>query len=238
MNPSVNSPADSSGSAVDPPDGRADRRAKAVPGAGVSGRAGRLFGSSGAGRRTTTAVAELGNVDRNIYRAVAATPTPTLDETFRKVSLVADHSMLWIGIAGVTALLGGHRGRRAAFDGVVSIAVSSAVVNATLKPALPRERPDRELHQVIVARHVPLPKSTSFPSGHSASAFAFATGVSGELPELAVPLRLAAAAVAWSRVHTGVHYPGDIIVGSLIGGAVGETVGWVRRRHERRLGRL
>ena len=79
---------------------------------------------------------------------------------------------------------------------------------------------------------------TSFPSGHSASAFAFANGVSGEMPELAVPLRLAAAAVAWSRVHTGVHYPGDVITGSLIGGAVGEAVGWLRRRHEHRLGTL
>ncbi len=215
-----------------------DEASPETPRGGIAGRTGRMLGNGGTGRTTTTVVTEFGNVDRNIYRAVAATPTPTLDETFRKISLVADHSMLWIGVAGVTALLGGKRGRRAAFDGVVSIAVSSAVVNATLKPVLPRQRPDRELHQVIVARHVPLPKSTSFPSGHSASAFAFATGVSGELPELAVPLRLAAAAVAWSRVHTGVHYPGDIIAGSLIGGAVGETVGWVRRRHERRLGRL
>ena len=182
-------------------------------------------------------VSEFGNLDRNIYRAVAATPTPTLDEAFRKVSLVGDHSMLWFGIAGLTALFGGRRGRRAAFDGVVSIAITSAVVNAGLKPILPRDRPDRELHQVIVARHVPLPASTSFPSGHSASAFAFANGVSGEMPELAVPLRLAAAAVAWSRIHTGVHYPGDVVSGSLIGGAVGETVGWLRRRRDRRLGK-
>lgn len=206
-------------------------------GLGLAGHTGRLVGGGSAGYRTETIVSEFGNVDRNIYRAVAATPTPTLDEAFRKVSLVADHSMLWFGIAGATALLGGRRGRRAAFDGVVSIALTSAVVNAGLKPVLPRDRPDRELHQVIVARHVPLPKSTSFPSGHSASAFAFANGVSGEMPELAVPLRLAAAAVAWSRVHTGVHYPGDVITGSLIGGAVGETVGWLRRRRDRKLGK-
>lgn len=207
-------------------------------GRGLAGHAGRLVGGGSAGYRTETVVSEFGNLDRNIYRAVAATPTPTLDEAFRKVSMVADHSMLWFGIAGLTALLGGRRGRRAAFDGTVSILISSAIVNAGLKPVLPRERPDRELHQVIVARHVPLPTSTSFPSGHSASAFAFANGVSGEMPELAVPLRLAAAAVAWSRVHTGVHYPGDVITGTLIGGAVGETVGWLRRRRDRKLGKL
>jgi undecaprenyl-diphosphatase len=154
------------------------------------------------------------------------------------VSLVGDHSLIWLGIAGATALFGGRRGRQAAFDGVVSIAITSLVVNGALKPMLPRDRPDRELHQVIVARHVPLPASTSFPSGHSASAFAFANGVSGEMPELAVPLRLAAAAVAWSRIHTGVHYPGDVVTGALVGGAVGESVGWLRRRRDRRLGRL
>ncbi len=207
------------------------------PGRGLAGLAGKLVGGGSAGYRTEMIVSEFGNLDRNIYRAVAATPTPTLDEAFRKVSLVGDHSMLWFGIAGLTALFGGRRGRRAAFDGVVSIAITSAVVNAGLKPILPRDRPDRELHQVIVARHVPLPASTSFPSGHSASAFAFANGVSGEMPELAVPLRLAAAAVAWSRIHTGVHYPGDVVSGSLIGGAVGETVGWLRRRRDRRLGK-
>lgn len=69
-----------------------------------------------------------------------------------------------------------------------------------------------------------MPESTSFPSGHSASAFAFAEGVSATLPVLGIPLRLAAATVAYSRVHTGVHYPGDVIVGSLIGMTAGQLV--------------
>lgn len=202
---------------------------------GLAARSGRFVGGGTRGYRTERIITELGQLDRNVYRAVAATPAPTLDEAFRKVSLAGDHSMVWLGVAAVTALVGGRRGRAAAFDGLASIVVTSLVVNAGLKPALPRERPDRELHEVIVARHVPLPRSTSFPSGHSASAFAFANGVSGEMPELAVPLRLAATAVAYSRVHTGVHYPGDVITGSLIGGAVGETVGWLRRRRDRRL---
>ncbi len=179
-------------------------------------------------------VSEMGNVDRNIYRAVAATPTPTLDEALRKLSLFADHGKLWFTIAGVTAVVGGKRGRKAALDGVLSLALSSAVVNLGLKAALPRPRPDREHYQVIVARHVPLPTSTSFPSGHSASAFAFANGASGAMPELAVPLHALAAAVAWSRVHTGVHYPGDVLVGSLVGGSVGQIVGGVHRRRSLR----
>jgi undecaprenyl-diphosphatase len=137
---------------------------------------------------------------------------------------------LWFGVAGATALLGGARGRRAAADGVIALGITSLVVNVPLKRMLPRARPDRELHGVLTNRHVPLPSSTSFPSGHSASAFAFANALGDELPWVAFPVRIAAAAMAWSRIHTGVHYPGDVIVGALIGGAVGEVVGTVRRR--------
>ena len=53
-----------------------------------------------------------------------------------------------------------------------------------------------------------MPESTSFPSGHAASAFAFAYAIGHHLPALAVPLRLLAAGVAYSRVHIGVRYPG------------------------------
>ena len=57
-----------------------------------------------------------------------------------------------------------------------------------------------------------MPISTSFLSGLSASAFAFAIAVGAFLPGLGVPLRFLAAGVAYSRVHTGVHYPGDAVV--------------------------
>jgi undecaprenyl-diphosphatase len=70
-----------------------------------------------------------------------------------------------------------------------------------------------------------MPESSSFPSGHSASGFAFATAVGHQIPALSFPLRMLAAGVAYSRVHSGVHYPGDAIVGSLVGGAVGLMVG-------------
>ena len=57
------------------------------------------------------------------------------------------------------------------------------------------------------------------PEGkHAASAFAFVYAVGRNLPGLALPLRLLAGAVAYSRVHTGVHYPGDVVIGSILGG--------------------
>jgi undecaprenyl-diphosphatase len=77
--------------------------------------------------------------------------------------------------------------------------------------------------EVPAARHVRMPATTSFPSGHSAAAFAFATGVGRVLPPAAIPLRALAAAVAYSRVHTGVHYPADVVIGALIGTAVAQV---------------
>lgn len=177
---------------------------------------------------------ELAEADQAVYRAIAATPSPTLDEPLRRLSALADHAKLWLGLAGALALLGGRTGRRAAVTGVAAVAVNSALVNLPMKTASRRERPAREAWGVPEQRWRPMPTSTSFPSGHSASAFAFAAAVGGELPLLIVPLRAAAVTVAYSRVHTGVHYPGDVVVGSLVGAIIGETTGRVARAVRRR----
>jgi undecaprenyl-diphosphatase len=108
--------------------------------------------------------------------------------------------------------------------GLGSIAAASAIVNLGLKPLHGRARPDAGAAEAAPGRLVPMPRSASFPSGHSASAFAFATAAGAELPLLAFPLRSLAAAVAYSRVHGGAHYPGDVVAGSLIGGATAAAV--------------
>jgi membrane-associated phospholipid phosphatase len=169
------------------------------------------------------ALRELGAMDRAVYRAVAQTPTAGLDDPVRRLSRAADHSRLWLAIAGATAMLGGARGRRAALEGVLSIAVTSATVNLGLKRVHRRRRPER-VADLSPERHVAMPASTSFPSGHAASAFAFAYAVGRNLPVLGVPIRLLAAGVAYSRVHTGVHYPGDVVVGSVVGAGTAAMV--------------
>jgi membrane-associated phospholipid phosphatase len=65
-----------------------------------------------------------------------------------------------------------------------------------------------------------MPSSTAFPSGHSAAAFA--TGVGQVHPPAAIPLRALAALIAYSRVHPGVHYPGDVVAGALTGTALAQ----------------
>jgi membrane-associated phospholipid phosphatase len=166
---------------------------------------------------------EVDRVDAALYAAVAGTPTPALDQFMRQLSHAANYSRLSIASAALLALAGGASGRRAAMVGLASVAVTATVVNVAVKPLSHRRRPDRTAERVPLGRQVRMPISTSFPSGHSAAAFAFATGVGSVMPTAAVPLGVLAALVAYSRVHTGVHYPGDVIGGSLMGAALAQV---------------
>ncbi|MZE52761.1 phosphatase PAP2 family protein [Streptomyces sp. SID5770] len=180
---------------------------------------------------------DLRAVDGAVYAAVAATPTPTLDTALRRLSRTADHSKISFSVAAVLALFPG-RPRRAALAGVGAIAVASATANLLGKRLVRRPRPDREAARVVAGRHVPMPDSASFPSGHTASAVAFATAVGVVLPAAAVPLGILASTVGYSRVHTGVHYPGDVAAGAVLGvasAAVSLTAGAsLARRRQRR----
>ncbi len=162
-------------------------------------------------------------IDVAVYAAIAQTPTPTLDSAMARLSHAANYSRLSVASAAVLAATGGRRGRRAAASGLAAVAAASSVANLAVKPLGRRRRPDRAARQVPVARHVRMPASTSFPSGHSAAAFAFATGVGHVLPPAAIPLYGLAALVAYSRVHTGVHYPGDVVAGALMGTALAQV---------------
>ena len=112
--------------------------------------------------------------------------------------------------------------------GLAAVGITSAVVNAGVKPLVRRDRPARL--DSVRTHVVRMPTSASYPSGHSASAFAFSTAVGGGLPELDAVLRLAATTVAYSRVHTGVHYPGDVVAGAVIGAGIGSLVLHLARR--------
>jgi membrane-associated phospholipid phosphatase len=161
-------------------------------------------------------VGDAERLDHAIYAAVERTPTPGLDLAMSRLSRAADYSRLSLASAAVLALRG-RRGRRAATMGLASVGITATVVNALVKPLGRRRRPDRAAADVPLGRHVPMPITRSFPSGHTAAAFAFATGVGHVMPRAAIPLRALAATVAYSRVHTGVHYPGDVLVGALMG---------------------
>lgn len=181
-------------------------------------------------RRLPAVLEDAERVDMAVYAAVARTPTPALDRGMRWLASAADRSQLNALVAAGLAVTAGRSGRRAAWHGMASVAVTAAVINAAVKPVARRRRPDRELHGVPGIRHVPMPTSRSLPSGHSASAFAFATAAGHALPHGAAPLRAFATLVAYSRVHTGVHYPGDVVAGALLGTALAQATTAVLER--------
>ncbi|MFC4947746.1 bifunctional phosphatase PAP2/diacylglycerol kinase family protein [Pseudonocardia sp. GCM10023141] len=158
------------------------------------------------------------DADHAITRAVAAFPPSRLDGVLKGTSVAANHSLLWFAVA---ALLAGRRGtsRKAAARALASIAGASTLSNAVFKPLLPRRRPAAdELPGYRTLANAP--RSSSFPSGHAASAAAFATAVTLESPRLGMAVIPIAATVAYSRVHNGVHWSTDVLAGAAVGTGV------------------
>ncbi len=169
--------------------------------------------------------------DQAVFDAVADASTPHLDRLLVSLSNAANYSRLWMLSAAALATLGGAPGRRAACQGLLAVAVTSAMTNLVFKSVARRPRPPlSHRHPVPDSRRVRRPASTSFPSGHAASAFAFASAVGQADPPLRLPAHAAAAMVAYSRVHTGVHYPSDVATGAVVGGLCGRAVSRLARR--------
>ena len=177
----------------------------------------------------------LSDADRALSKAISQRPPSALDRAMKDLSRAADHSLLWFTVASVLAARRGAT-RKAATRGVLSIAGASLLANAVLKPLLPRRRPAAAELPAYQTIENP-PTSSSFPSGHAASAAAFATAVALESPRAGAVVGPLAAAVAYSRVHVGVHWSSDVVAGAALGAGVASlTQRWwpVRRSDEAR----
>jgi undecaprenyl-diphosphatase len=99
----------------------------------------------------------------------------------------------------------------------LALIVTSAVV-VVVKRAVKRRRPALDIQASVP------PDRFSFPSGHSAAAFAVAVAMSGVHPLLLPPLLLVAIVVGYGRMYLGVHYPLDVGAGAAVGLLTGSCV--------------
>jgi membrane-associated phospholipid phosphatase len=132
-----------------------------------------------------------------------------------------------VAAGGLADLRGCRRCPTAALSSATAVGAAAALVGV-IKEVVDRVRP--ALADPTVTVLVTTPPSPSFPSGHTATAFAAATAVGVFHPRLRWPLLALAALVGFSRMYLGVHYGLDVVVGAVLGVAIGLTAAWAVRR--------
>ncbi|AOR31139.1 phosphoesterase [Streptomyces fodineus] len=155
-------------------------------------------------------------LDGLLFEAAAAWHWPGAERVLPRLSRGANHGVLWFATAAAMAVSRTPRARRAAARGLASLSVASLAINTVGKRTVRRARP--VLDPVPLVRQLKRqPITTSFPSGHAASAAAFATGVALESRAWGAVVAPVAFSVAASRVYTGVHFPSDVLAGAALG---------------------
>ena len=178
--------------------------------------------------------------DAELLRRLQAGDRPAVRHAMARLGHSANYGGLWLAAAVLLGASGGKWARRGALRGVAGVTIASTAANIITKRLAGRARPPSAAPVSAPAwptarplRRFRPPRTTSFPSGHAASAAAFATGVALEVPALAAPVGGLAAAIGASRLVTGVHYPSDVAAGFALGTAAGLlTLRWWPRRPE------
>jgi undecaprenyl-diphosphatase len=155
-------------------------------------------------------------LDHHLQRWVVEHRVGALDPLLVALSRLGSFGLVWVFAAALAALAA--RRRDVLLLTIAAVAAADLAALA-LKVIVDRPRPylqDPTQHPIVR----PL-LDYSLPSGHAATSFAAATVLARFRPDLAVPLYVLAAAIAWSRVYVGVHYPSDVLVGALLGLVIG-----------------
>ncbi len=141
--------------------------------------------------------------------------TPVTDRFMSSLSFLMTGGHAWLLVPLVDMACNRERGSRALRNIALPLWLATMAVEHGIKRFFRRKRPFISLVRAIVVGSKP--GSYSFPSGHSAAAFAGAILLSRHYPRGARPFFLLAGMVAFSRIYLGAHYPGDVVSGSVSG---------------------
>jgi len=149
----------------------------------------------------------------------AETALPPVDRFFYALSSACDHGLLWLLLGATRAARKGDPAIALRFGALLS--AESLLTNGVVKLAFRRVRPqDHFTHEEELPYGMRRPITSSFPSGHAATAF-MAAGLLAKGTRLAPAYYTLAALVAYSRVHVRMHHPADVGGGAALGIALG-----------------
>ncbi|MEV6712602.1 phosphatase PAP2 family protein [Lentzea sp. NPDC051208] len=143
-----------------------------------------------------------------------ASRSPAVVQGARALSLFGEHAAGWLALALVASVVGDRSRRRSWLLRAGGVAAAHGL-SIVVKRVVRRQRPSDPRVRVLAST----PSRLSFPSAHAASTTAaavlFAGSRAGRLAVAVLPPMLL------SRLVLGVHYPSDLVAGSVLGAAVG-----------------
>ena len=165
----------------------------------------------------------LTRLDHGLFRLInQGLGRDQMDVVFAELSSLGAWTIALVALAWLA-----DSGRRLFWRHLLALALALALIGTVgqfVKVAVGRPRPVKTLTNVRIVDQV-IPESRSFPSGHSMTAFFFMTYVALARRRARYWALLLAAAVAFSRVYVGMHFPSDILGGAALG-ALGGWLGW------------
>ena len=149
----------------------------------------------------------------------ADTDLDPLSHFFYALSSACDHGFLWLLLGSTRAARKGDPAIALKFGALLG--AESLLTNGVIKLAFQRIRPQEHFtHTEELPYGMRRPITSSFPSGHAATAF-MAAGLLSKGTRLAPAYYTLAALVAYSRVHVKMHHPADVVGGAVLGVALG-----------------
>src|SRR5687768_7240025 len=155
-------------------------------------------------------------LDANLFLAVNHLPhTRFLNTLFYSLTVAFNGGAAWYIVTGIAALRNRRKVGDLLWEVGLPLTITTMLLEYPIKAYFKRRRPFISIIQAIVIGKKP--GTCSFPSGHSAAAFAGAWLLNRKFPRFGVVRYLVAGMVAFSRIYLGDHYPGDVASGSLLG---------------------